>query len=1235
MRILAIRGRNLASLAGDFAIDFQSEPLASAGLYAISGPTGSGKSTLLDALCLALYDNTPRLARAEKRGPRLLEGDGTGDAGLFPGDTRTLLRRGSAEGWAETDFVAIDGTRWRARWAARRARGREQGNLQAVERALIRLDDGQTWPCNKHELQTKITQLTGLEFTQFCRSVLLAQGDFAALLKAKPDERGQLLEALTGTDIFQKLSQAAHERAREAKAEEDALRQALGQHAPLEPEARATLETELAESLDAAERARTELQTLEAESRWHAEGALRGHRLAALAAEEADVETRLAALDAPALEAAASARALAAPVAALDSAHVRHAEVAARRAAAADALSAREGALAAVAARLRGAEVALQAQSTARRAAEPALIAARAADAELARLARERAALTQPRADSTAAIAALQAEQAAIAAEVERLRLGPQRYAEWLAAHPAWADPALDWNGREAALVELLRLTQRRAALQQELAALAINLTEAEAQLTAAQAAVASASAAVDAAAAERQARAAELAAGDSAEALEVLTRTLETRQRQLELLDQAWADTLCREQDAVEARRVRLAAEATAENARIELLAAVKVARGAEADVAALRRSLERLKLRADAHTEVLRNSLVSGEPCPVCGATEHPGAKAGPTADVLTALESELATAEHNHLEAQALRERFTLAAARTAQVAEQARGDAERARETAVAARDRLRLQISAWAPGVQALPLGPEDLAPYRVELVREGEALAQRRQRRLEQVRAQERARTREDEARQRLSAALVDRDQQAAALAGPRERRARSAGELDNLQLQLTALQQALPATLAHADPAALADGLRVHREGAALKSGSEADTARRLERLQHGERLALALAHQRQRHAELDAREAGLIAELDAAREARQQALAVDDTEAHAAALDAAAREAEQAVTAARHAHADALQARETQRAALAGLDAEAAAASAAVAEREQALHHALAAWRAALPAAKALAELRARLAALPATLDTVLAALAELGERRRRLAVEADALRLEQQRWADRAGSNRSADAVTAASSTASATLGELQARLGALRHQLDADEARRARDTEQRAELDATMAANRRWHQLAELIGAHDGNKFRQYAQQFTLEVLVDHANAHLAELAPRYRLAAVSTALSLLMIDTDFGDERRSVHSLSGGESFLVSLALALGLASMAAERIRIESLFIDEGFGSLDGETLAVALNALDRLQAQGRRIGVISHVPDMAERIGVQIRIRPRGPGRSSVEVLG
>ena len=173
----------------------------------------------------------------------------------------------------------------------------------------------------------------------------------------------------------------------------------------------------------------------------------------------------------------------------------------------------------------------------------------------------------------------------------------------------------------------------------------------------------------------------------------------------------------------------------------------------------------------------------------------------------------------------------------------------------------------------------------------------------------------------------------------------------------------------------------------------------------------------------------------------------------------------------------------------------------------------------------------------------------------------------------------------------------------------------------------------QIDTAYAEFQRWARLSALIGSATGDTFRKIAQAYNLDLLVHHANVQLRQLVRRYRLKRGGSMLGLLVMDTEMGDELRSVHSLSGGETFLVSLALALGLASMASSTLKIESLFIDEGFGSLDPESLQLAMDALDGLQAQGRKVAVISHVQEMHERIPVQIQVHRQGNGLSTLEV--
>ena len=217
MKILAIRGNNLASLAGKFEIHFNREPLSSSNIFAICGPTGSGKSTLLDALCLALYDKTPRLNRDRTSSVDLPD---VGKETITPRDPRYLLRRGTGEGFAEVDFVGNDGVEYRAHWSVRRAHGKADGKLQDTEMELKTLADEQSIGGKKSEVLKEIKKRLGLEFDQFTRAVLLAQNEFAAFLKTDNDGRGTLLQTLTGLDIYEKISIRAHQR---AKFERDVL----------------------------------------------------------------------------------------------------------------------------------------------------------------------------------------------------------------------------------------------------------------------------------------------------------------------------------------------------------------------------------------------------------------------------------------------------------------------------------------------------------------------------------------------------------------------------------------------------------------------------------------------------------------------------------------------------------------------------------------------------------------------------------------------------------------------------------------------------------------------------------------------------------------------------------------------------------------------------------------------------------------------------------------------------
>ena len=197
MRILTLRLKNLNALKGEWKIDFTQSPFIDNGLFAITGPTGAGKTTLLDAICLALYHQTPRL-------------------GPISTSNNDIMTRGTAECLAEVEFD-IKGKAYRAFWSMRRARGKVDGNLQSADVELAEVESGKVLATQVRPKSEEIEKLTGLNFARFTKSMMLSQGDFAAFLNANEADRAELLEELTGTEIYGQISQAVHQQFSDAK----------------------------------------------------------------------------------------------------------------------------------------------------------------------------------------------------------------------------------------------------------------------------------------------------------------------------------------------------------------------------------------------------------------------------------------------------------------------------------------------------------------------------------------------------------------------------------------------------------------------------------------------------------------------------------------------------------------------------------------------------------------------------------------------------------------------------------------------------------------------------------------------------------------------------------------------------------------------------------------------------------------------------------------------------------
>jgi exonuclease SbcC len=1243
MRILAIRGRNLASLAEPFDIDFRSGPLAAAGLFAIAGPTGCGKSTLLDALCVALYDSTPRLNRAGTKGA-LPEVDGP----IKPQDPRTLLRRGTAEGHAEVEFVGNDGHEYRATWSVRRARLRPGGKLQASEMRLVRLHDGQPIGNLKSEVLAEIAQRIGLSFEQFTRAVLLAQNEFAAFLKADEDERALLLQTLTGTDTFEAISRRAYER---AKAEEQALAQLIKErdaHTPLDEAARRQLEQDRDAATQAVAALDKRKAELEGHARWHNDQMkLVQAQTQASAAHEKAVAAQ---------SGAAELRGRLARVEAVQPARVQVAE-----------LDRCTGEL-------------VQAENVAKTAAESLTQAQTQqirADQALAEtrqmLSAAQAALAQesPRLDEAgaldAAIAAtepgylkareLRDTEAKAKAEAETALAGKTGERQRTVQTHAQAD---EWLRGNAQLGELGENWPRWDALLGQASSASSTLGEA---IESADAAAQTETAALkshdqsleDAAKADQEASQAEealkatvtaLSAFDSA-ALAQRRQEQEARSSALSAAERTWnalADAL---------RRKQAQEQVTTDQGKVlaEAEAALKALQGErntnQAAQSQARKSLEIAQRASGKDVEQMRSTLAQGEPCPVCGALDHPYATHDPKFDeTLDGLRAEVSRLEQDgtRLAQNEAREKTRAETAR-ARLAEANREQAQLAPQIAGATAQWSALPVAA----AELDDIAPETRAAWFAQALGANHTL-------LETLGKEEAARRAAADARD-AAQKTADAKRSTAALRGQSLEKAKGeAGQARSVaalkRQQLEAAKKTLDDLLGQIDPAFGEPPWR--DEWRRNPPGFHA-----LQRRFAGQWIAQrdALAAATSRLAVLDSELTGLRAQWAAAGQrfeaAHQQferadrELAAKRTQRNALfagrpvavvkagleqAIAAAAQVVEQRTldaTTAGRTHSRAAEACEQMNKQLGAtrtklaqsttaLDAWIARSNAANPSPQQPLD--LPGLRTLLAYdAQWMAKTREDLQSLAHAVESAKAVLAE---------------RSAQFRAHEQARpTSDSLETIQTALATLATAIQTASARATELELGMRTDDARRSATATLGDAIGKQGARSKVWSQLDALIGSADGKKFRNFAQQVTLDVLLGFANRHLKGLARRYRLQRIEDTLSLLVVDQDMADEVRSVHSLSGGESFLVSLALALALASLSSQRVKVESLFIDEGFGSLDTETLRIAMDALDALQAHGRKVGVISHVPEMSERIATQIQVRRLSGCQSRVVV--
>ncbi len=1027
MKILAIRGKNLASLADEFEVNFNQSPLKEAGIFAITGTTGSGKSTLLDAVCLALFDDTPRLHHAVENKVYVPD---VKDETISLSDSRNLLRKGCGYAYAEVEFSSLGGEVYRARWTTRRAGEKAGGKLQSVKIELFNLSADCEVPGGKTALLTKISELIGLNYNQFTRSVLLAQGDFATFMKAQQAEKAELLEKLTGTDIYSRISMQIHQHCADAKKELDTLLARMDGLTLLPDE---------------------ELQALSAE---HAQ----------LEAATKDIAARNTKLNASLnwlVKKDQLTKLLRAGENALTQREEAHARAEERRHYLALLDSVQE----------------VRDCYTKWKEAQSAIARAETGKAPL------EAAIVVATEDLKKAKECVAQRQEDKAAEAKR----------WADLAPVVKEArALDVQLKGAHDVESVAATEHQKAIKAH-----DNNRKAVASR-------------------ERELTAAQQTYTDCEQWFK------DNASYSGVVADYARIHTLIGDYDREKSSKVGY---------EQSLKSTLGLLSSKQERKAALEQEAEQLNHLLPEEISVIRLQLQDGAPCPVCGSTLHPYA---------------------GLLDEKVLKEKEI----------EKRRKELKNDLDSVVKAITDCEADIS----GYKALIGQGEIRIANLFAALKDSVSAVPDWQKLLEQQKLDEQLKNlsltwKKKENDKQSAAVKRDAAQQALTfLLEQGEQNAKEVQERENLHLATTATLNTLTEARAK-----LLDGRPADTV--------EAEHERCVKRQQDAE--AAALANQQRCSGALEQRKGELSQLLQSLKD---NASIVKDLQAQLTQW---------------------LQARPD------GMD---------------------------MPL---LAELTARdmgwvaeeRDSLNNLNQALTAARTTVTERRQALTAH--------EQSPDKPEPEHTPESLKQTLTNLEEVQKEKDKKKSEIAGRLLMHEQNKKRRSAYEEELNEKTDVYEAWSKLNILFGSAKGEKFRLMAQGYTLDALLVYANKHLKDLSGRYSLLRIPDTLALQVVDHDMLGENRAVHSLSGGESFLISLALALGLASLSSNRMHVESLFIDEGFGSLDSETLRVAMDTLERLQTQGRKIGVISHVAEMTERIPVRIRVKKKTGGSSKIEVEG